>query len=250
MASIARPGGTKRSRAIAVDPVSPRKRRDEAAESIRMAFLSGRLVPGQHLKEVELAEALNISRPTLRESLVQLIHEGLLIEVPYKGIFVAELTPSDLRYVADVRVSLESLASSYVQEDTTGNALAVIKQALAEHSAAIDRGDDVQAHETHIAFHKSILEASGNSILLRLWPMLETHIRMAMAVDQAARHDLERDRELHADLVEKIENGISEDVLRAFRDHLRGSADELADVLRTKQPGTENGSPEPEAARL
>jgi DNA-binding GntR family transcriptional regulator len=249
MASIARPDGSKGSRPIAVDPVNTRKRRDEAAESIRMAFLSGRLVPGQHLKEVELAGALNISRPTLRESLVQLIHEGLLVEVPYKGIFVAELTAGDLRHVADVRVSLESLAASYVREDRTGSAIAVIKQALAEHSAAIDGGDEVQAYETHIAFHRSILEASGNSILLKLWPMLETHIRMAIAVDQAARHDLERDKELHTNLVKMIESGTAEDVFRTFGNHLRGSADELAHVLQTKQPETGSGSPKPEGAR-
>jgi predicted ArsR family transcriptional regulator len=49
--------------------------REEVSARIRRALLVGDLRPGQRIKEVRLAEALGVSRPTVRESLQQLIHE-------------------------------------------------------------------------------------------------------------------------------------------------------------------------------
>src|SRR5919107_4740114 len=85
-------------------------RREEVSARIRRALLTGELRPGQRIKEVRLAEALGVSRPTLRESLQQLIHEGALIQVPYKGIHVAQPTLEELRDVSEVRMPLETMA--------------------------------------------------------------------------------------------------------------------------------------------
>jgi DNA-binding GntR family transcriptional regulator len=56
--------------------VSLRTRREEVTARVRHALLSGELKPGQRIKETRLAEALGVSRPTLRESLQQLVHEA------------------------------------------------------------------------------------------------------------------------------------------------------------------------------
>jgi biotin operon repressor len=85
-------------------------RREEVAMRIWRALLAGKLRPGQRIKEVHLAEALGVSRPTVRESLQQLIHEGLLIQVPYKGTHVAQPTREELADLAEVRATLETMA--------------------------------------------------------------------------------------------------------------------------------------------
>jgi DNA-binding GntR family transcriptional regulator len=50
-------------------------RREEVSTRIRPPLLTGELRPGQRIEEVHLAEALGVSRPTLRESLQQLVLE-------------------------------------------------------------------------------------------------------------------------------------------------------------------------------
>ncbi|MEK9809172.1 MAG: GntR family transcriptional regulator, partial [Candidatus Nanopelagicales bacterium] len=54
----------------------PRTRREIAAQGIRRAIILGDLAPGQKLREVALAAELGVSRPTLREALLLLTHEG------------------------------------------------------------------------------------------------------------------------------------------------------------------------------
>src|SRR3990170_7303598 len=108
----------------ALTPVTNATRREVVVDAIRRALLSGELVPGQRVKEAPLAEALGVSRPTVREAMNQLIHEGSLVQTPYKGITVAQPSPPDLLDVAQVRVSLETLAALHLAEDPDGDGMA------------------------------------------------------------------------------------------------------------------------------
>ena len=56
-----------------------------AAELIRQAIVDGRVVPGQRLKEEELAQQLGISRTPVREALLVLQTEGLVEASPNRG---------------------------------------------------------------------------------------------------------------------------------------------------------------------
>ena len=101
---------------------------------IRRALLTGELRPGQRIKEVHLAEALGVSRPTLRESLQQLVHEGALVQVPYKGIHVAQPTPEELRDVAEVRMPLETMAALRLSRNPDGPAMDGVRDACGRTS--------------------------------------------------------------------------------------------------------------------
>jgi DNA-binding FadR family transcriptional regulator len=57
---------------------------------------------------------------------------------------------------------------------------------------------------------------------------------MAIAVDEAARHDPQRDRALHQHLVDVLAHGTVDEVRQAFDEHLRESAIEVATTLPRK----------------
>ncbi|WP_184503165.1 GntR family transcriptional regulator [Streptomyces botrytidirepellens] len=219
----------------ALRPVSGGTRKEEVVEAIRRALLAGELAPGQRVKEVELAAVLNVSRPTLREALHALIHEGALVQEPYKGIRVAETSPEVLLDLADVRVSLEAMAALRLAEDPQGAGVAALRQALDDHEAAVRRADPVAADLTHLEFHRTLWLASGNAMLTKIWPLVAAQIRMAMTVDQLTRDDPQRDLELHRRLVEVIESGDATRVRAEVDLHIRSSAEELVHLMRAPQ---------------
>jgi DNA-binding GntR family transcriptional regulator len=57
---------------------------------IRDAIINGRLRPGQHLKETDIAEQMSVSRSPVREALRQLAQEGLVVSLPNQGSFVKD----------------------------------------------------------------------------------------------------------------------------------------------------------------
>ncbi len=158
---------------------------------IRRALLTGELRPGQRIKEVRLAQALGVSRPTLRESLQQLIHEGALVLVPYKGVHVAQPTPEELRDVSEVRMPLETMAALRLARDPQGPGMDGVRAALQVHLAAIESGDELESDLTHLALHQAIWELAGSPTLRKIWPLVGSQVQIALTLDQAVRHDPE-----------------------------------------------------------
>lgn len=215
----------------ALAPVSNATRREVVVDAIRRALLSGELKPGQRIKEAPLAETLGVSRPTVREAVYQLVHEGSLVQTPYKGITVADPDAQILRDVAEVRVSLETIAALHLGKDPDGEGMTQLRRALDAHLAAIRDGDLVRSDLTHLELHRTIWEGSENQMLIRIWPLVEAQIRMAMTIDQAALSNLERDAAMHQRLVDVIATGDEEAIVAEVRAHIGGSADKVVRIM-------------------
>ena len=84
--------------------------RDQVYQILRNEICSGKYPPGSWLQETELTEHLGVSRSPVRESLRRLVADGLLVEIPNKGVFVKEFTQRDIEEIFDMRVMLESYA--------------------------------------------------------------------------------------------------------------------------------------------
>lgn len=165
------------------------------------------------------------------EAIYQLVHEGSLVQTPYKGITVAQPSPQDLLDVAEVRASLETLAALRLGQDPDGEGMAKLRQALKTHLDAIEAGDLVRVDLTHLDLHRTLWEGSENQMLMRIWPLVESQIRMAMSLDQATRSDLARDAELHIRLVDVIASGDKAAITAEVREHIANSADEVVKLI-------------------
>ena len=216
-------------------PVASVTRRDAALTELRNAILSGRLMPGDRLKEVQLAKDLGISRPTLREGIYQLIHEGLLVQEAYKGVTVAAVDASTITDIAVVRSALEVIAAKAIAADKDGSARDALKHAWDDYAAAVASGDPMRENEAHLTLHETIWMASGNTMLRRIWPIVSASISLALRTDLAVRRqDSERVLRLHRDLVEAIMANRQRDITAAVRDHIQVSADQLLEILRER----------------
>ena len=219
----------------ALSPITNTTRREVAVASIRRALLTGELLPGQRVKETTMAAMLGISRPTVREAMHQLISEGSLVQEPYKGVRVAQPSPQDLLDVAEVRVSLETLAALRVARDPGGPAMAALRRALRRHLEALAADDAVTASRTHLDLHRTLWEVSGNLMLGKIWPLVESQISMAMSLDQATRHAPDRDAELHQRLIDVIGSGDEAAIAAEVREHIAHSAAEVVKLITSAQ---------------
>lgn len=70
--------------------------KDEAADFIREAIVSGEFPPGSKIDQDEIADALGISRAPVREALIELAQMGFVDAPPRRGAFVADLTEEDI----------------------------------------------------------------------------------------------------------------------------------------------------------
>lgn len=234
--SLASPVGGSEPRGIGLAPIATISRRDGAMTEIRRAIVLGTLKPGEKLTENRLSAALNVSRPTMREALTQLAQEGLLVQEPYRGLRVADLDADAIMDIARTRVALDMLAVEGILADPSGRRLERVRQAWREYDKLPFDADPIEAHESHIAFHRTIWAASENTLLIRLWPVTEAHITIALARDQAARDDPRRAHDVHEQFVDAIFSRDLDQVRRALEVHTMDSARELVEMLASSEP--------------
>ena len=84
--------------------------RDGIVGAMRDAIISGRLRPGERIREREIVASLQVSRSPLREAIRILETEGLVTTVAHRGACVTELTRADLRHTTELRVMVETFA--------------------------------------------------------------------------------------------------------------------------------------------
>jgi DNA-binding GntR family transcriptional regulator len=139
--------------------------RESVVEALRTALYDGRFQAGQPLSEPSLAAEMGISRGPVREALLVLVQEGLVVHSPNRGFSAVQFTASDLRDISEVRVPLEAtalgMAKKRISQQDLGT-LETLKHKLVETHA---KGQILACGQADMQFHSLIWERTGNSRL-------------------------------------------------------------------------------------
>jgi DNA-binding GntR family transcriptional regulator len=123
----------------------------QIAALLRRAILTGELEPGAQLVESALALRLGASRGPLREAMRQLIDEGLLVNVPYTGTRVVDISLEDINDIYAMRTCLEQFAFEVVWPHRSEQFETEMLGRNAALKTAVDQGDHVAAIEAELA---------------------------------------------------------------------------------------------------
>ena len=186
---------------------------------------------GGRLKDQELAQALGVSRATVREAARELVHEGILVHEPYKGLRVASIDDQGWLDLAEVRAVLETLAAQRVARSLTPEMDAQLELALRQVELAGASHEVASINETHSALHELIQRLSGNPVLEKTWESIGRRARVIIRLDLEVYP--ERDRvEIHRSLVRAIRSRDPELIAREVESHILTAA---RDSIRLRQ---------------
>lgn len=146
---------------------------------LRDAITRGVMTPGTQLGEMQLAKELGVGRAPIREALRQLMQEGLVTHEPHRGSTVVVLTEHDLDDIYIAREGIERRAVQLLLElgeraDLSGIARAM--EVLRE--APVGPRPTLAVVEADVAFHESIIAATGSERLHRMFRTLSAETQM------------------------------------------------------------------------
>lgn len=142
----------------------------QLVELLRMDILSGKVRPGEPLREEKVAKQYSVSRGPVREALVRLCHEGLLVSEPNVGVRVASTPDSAMRsLIIQTRLNIEKFAVARMIDHPDEEYLARLESALANLRTACEQGSVEMLRRFDLEFHRTIIEANGDKELLALW---------------------------------------------------------------------------------
>ncbi len=136
--------------------------REQVEARLRQAIVAGHFLPGERLIERELCTLLGVSRTSLREALRQLESDGLVTNIPHKGVVVAIMTRAEAEEIYQVRAVVEGLAGRLCAEHLTDVLEEALKTAMERIESAHQAGDLVALVAAKEQFYQVLLSGCGN----------------------------------------------------------------------------------------
>lgn len=193
--------------------------REQVKELLLERILRGELEPGERLVETRIARELGTSQAPVREALRDLQSMRLVESEPFRGARVREVDDAQLLPVFPVRMALEDLAARQAAERVEGDVRPLERELEAMRAAA--RREDWRAQVAHdLAFHRAVVEMSGNEVLLQSWLVIGVEVSTAFATYWTFWEQSEL-AEFHVPIVEAIRSGDANRAGMEARKHVR-----------------------------
>jgi DNA-binding GntR family transcriptional regulator len=137
---------------------------------------AGQFSPGEHLKEGDIAAALNVSRGPVRDALAQLASEGHVELRPHRGAFMSTLSKADVEEVHSLRLAIEELAAERACMRMGAAEFSAMDAVLEEMKAVNGDIDPQDAVQLDLQFHDLIYLYSGHQRVQRVWTSLRSQV--------------------------------------------------------------------------
>lgn len=183
--------------------------RDDVYRRLRDAIVDGTFLPGEQLKDGELAAWLGVSRTPIREALLRLGASGLVVAVPGRSTTVSEVDPQAVRDARDVIAAMHQLAVRETAGRLSDDDVARMRAANRRFAEALSAADVDAAMDADDELHWIPVAALGNhaaeAVLDQFAPIVRRAERLRFSGD--GRASVER----HEQLIDLLSAGEAEE---------------------------------------
>ncbi len=192
--------------------------REQIANQIRTDVIAGEMEPGQRLREESLAERFGVSRGPIRDVLLQLTKEGLLVSKRNCGVTVNEmLSPNTQNLMITLRKNIETFAFQMLEGKLDEDDFEQLESLLDAMQRALTTEHFTEAAEIDLEFHRYLLDKAGGDELVNLWtPMV---LRMRMNYQRVCSP--EQSMQEHLDILQALKDGDFKKAIKLLETHIK-----------------------------
>jgi DNA-binding GntR family transcriptional regulator len=204
------------------------------ANRLRNRIINGSFELGEQVTEAAIAAKLKVSRGPVREALQRLSQEGLLVGHRNRGVFVLELTPKDVHEIYAARRAVETAAATEI----IGAGDKAVKQAARKLTILVRKLPDAVAArdwskvaELDLKFHETLVAASGNSRLSRMFVTLAAESRICMVHVKISYRRIDMLVEEHQQMIDLLVAKDAEGLHAAIVNHMETATVDLTESM-------------------
>lgn len=203
-----------------LDETTYSSRAEYVYETIRSEIHAGRLGPGQRVREVDLAEWLNVSRTPIREAIRRLIENGLLSHNSLGGLAITSLNMAEVSELYALRGILEGAAAAFSAQ----HALEPDIERMYELArACADATSPAAAAKLNNHLHEAIHGASHNRYLIELQKRFGDWLTLLPGTTFEAEGRGQRALEEHRAIIDAIGARDADSAFRLARTHIENA---------------------------
>lgn len=206
-----------------------------AAAEIERRIVAGDLKSGEKLNEKALAEALGVSRGTVREGIRALSSSGLVDMVANRGAIVREVSDEEIANLYELRGAIFAMAcgaaARHMGAVPDAELAAALERNMADMDGAFRKDDKTAYYAANIAFHQMILDASGNPRARAMYESLVREMHLFRRKGLSIALNIARSIEEHRAIVDAVVAGDEAAAHQAGRVHIERGHKRFRGVL-------------------
>lgn len=191
-----------------------------AYNTIKKKILQGEIMPGERIREDVLAEKLDISRTPVREAMNRLVMDGLVNNVPRKGLYCVEITKQLIDDTCDLRMMVDTYAIRRCCGCLTDEQINYLFSL--NHRMRTQLPPASFSSSAHMEFHTFFVHQAGNAMLMRVEAMYDAYLTMMFSLitrkDEATRN--ERSWDEHRRMVECVRDNLPDEAEKVCAMHV------------------------------
>ena len=208
--------------------------RDRVVDLLRKAILAGEFKPGDRIIERQLCTAIGVSRTSVREALRHIESEGLVTNIPNKGLIVTEVTYEEAEQIYEVREVLEGLAAKMFTERASAEQVTNLEASLNRAEQLVTSGDVSGYYDECTEFSEILFKGCENQIVYDCITKLKARIAFLRSVGMSdVRRHLESLNEFKT-MVSAITRRDSAAAKSACEFHVRCAARAALAILKAR----------------
>lgn len=209
------------------DEIPQKTLESQVLDRLREAIVEGAFEPGTQINQVQVAANFGISRGPIRAALNKLEEEGLVINIPHRGTFVAPLDKKIVAEVYGVRSVLEGYAVRLTIADLDDADLAALEKIYNAMQKAA-RDNDLKAVVRHdFELHKFFVEMSGNAVLMQSWSILQVQVRRILSYRYFSHPYLQEMADSHTALLELARQRRANEAGQLMEEHIMEACENI-----------------------
>ena len=205
---------------MAHPPISPVMLSEQIKEFLLDQIIKGEIQPGERLVESRIAAQMQTSQAPVRDAIRELGMVGLVEIRRNKGAVVRAFDREELIQIYAVRAELEGMAIELAAQHDGKRVGAELSELCDQMEAATKAGKLANFVKLNNAFHRAIVQASGNGPLLEVWDRLDIQSRTAMNV-MRSEPDFATVHAEHRAIAEAVSSGKGNAARQALGAHVR-----------------------------
>jgi acetyl esterase/lipase/DNA-binding GntR family transcriptional regulator len=187
---------------------------------LKKQIMLATLRPGQQLIELELAERMRCSQTTVREALLRLQEDGLIVRNGYRGTVISPVSAVEAHECLDIRARLEARAARQSLTRINGELLDALRDCVRQMEAAAALDDEYALFESDQEFHKTLFRAADLPALVPILDRCSLYGHRFKMTQSTAVRTLKETASRHWKIIEALERADAAEVERLVFHHV------------------------------
>ena len=200
---------------------------ERAYRRLREMILDRELEAGALLNELRVADQLDMSRTPVREALIRLTGEGLLVRADARSFAVRTVSAREFFESMRVREVLEAQAVDLGIQRLTSAAIEALEEKV--HALEVGTHTEVEHRELDDLLHRTIAEASGNAVLVQMIAMMRLNARLFRVTSHL--HRQQENHVEHLAILAALKSRDKVEARNAMISHIRGLQDDVIKAI-------------------